>query len=255
MTKTTDQLGALFTSAPGRLAERVLLATNTGRFYDTIPGPTGELLVGWSDAGVFGIAPDSEKERFLATHSRGDLAPIANKLPGRLRAQVTKAIDSGKLGAVDVDLSELTEFQQAVLRKTAEIPPGQLRPYGWVAREIGRPGATRAVGSALNKNPVPVLIPCHRVGKSDGTVGEYAYGPAMKRALLRHEGLDADAVDKAAGRGVRFVGSATTKIYCHPTCRHAQRIREENRIELRDVSAAASRGLRACKVCRPAAAA
>jgi len=255
MTKTTDQLAALSTMAPAGMTERVLKATNTGRFYDTIAGPTGILLVGWSSDGIYGMTPESEEDRFLAEHSRVGIAPIANQLPERLRSQILKAIDSGKLGAINVDLSELTEFQQTVLRKTAEIPPGQLRPYGWIAREIGKPGATRAVGSALNKNPVPVLIPCHRVGKSDGTVGQYAHGPAMKRALLRHEGLDADAVDAAAERGVRYVGSATTKIFCHPTCHNARRIQERNRIELRDAGSAESEGLRPCKVCRPAAAA
>ena len=253
MTKTTEQLAALATAAPAGLAERVFKATTTGRFYDTISGPTGELLIGWSSSGVYAMAPVSEEDRFLVEHSRDGMPPVAHAMPEDMRKRVGKAIDSGKLGSVQVDLGSLTEFQQAVLRKTAEIPPGQLRPYGWVAREIGKPGATRAVGSALNKNPVPVLIPCHRVGKSDGTVGQYAYGPAMKRALLAHEGLDADAIDEAAERGVRYVGSATTKIYCHPTCHNAKRIKEGNRIELRDARAAESRGLRACKVCRPAA--
>lgn len=255
MTKTSDQLATLATQAPPGLAERVMRVTNTGRFYDTIAGPTGTLLVGWSAAGVYGVAPQSEQERFLEEHTRRGIAPLANELPDRLRRQLVRVIETGKLGSLEVDLRELTEFQQAVLRKTAEIPSGELRPYGWVAREIGKPGATRAVGSALNRNPVPVLIPCHRVGKSDGTVGQYAYGPDMKRALLAHEGLDADAVDAAAERGVRFVASATTGIYCLPTCHNARRIKDANRIELRDSKAAAALDLRACRVCRPAIAA
>lgn len=255
MTKTTDQLAALSTRAPEGLAERVLKATKTGRFYDTIPGPTGDLLVGWTGAGIYGITPAFEEDAFLDDFTVAGIAPLRSELPGRLRKQIDRAIDTGKLGNVAVDLSHLTEFQQAVLRKTAEIPAGQLRPYGWIAREIGKPGATRAVGSALNKNPVPVLIPCHRVGRSDGTVGQYAHGPAMKRALLRHEGLDPDEVDEAAERGVRFVGSATTQIYCHPTCQNARRIQDANRVEFRDSTSAAEQGFRACKVCRPSVAA
>lgn len=255
MTKTTDQLAALATNAPQGLAERVLKATGTGRFYDTISGPTGDLLVGWTGFGVYGITPVFEEDVFLEDFTVAGIAPIRSELPANLRKQIDRAIETGKLGNVAVDLSHLTEFQQAVLRKTAEIPAGQLRPYGWIAREIGKPGATRAVGSALNKNPVPVLIPCHRVGRSDGTVGQYAHGPAMKRALLRHEGLDPDEVDKAAERGVRFVGSATTHVYCHPTCHNAKRIQDTNRVEFRDANTAASQGFRACKVCRPAAAA
>ena len=69
-----------------------------------------------------------------------------------------------------------------MLTKTLEIPSGEVRPYGWVAREIGRPKAVRAVGSALGRNPVPVLIPCHRVVRSDGHVGNYGLGVPMKRA-------------------------------------------------------------------------
>jgi methylated-DNA-[protein]-cysteine S-methyltransferase len=152
-----------------------------------------------------------------------------------------------------VDLSSLTEFQQTVLRKTVEIPRGETRSYGWVAKEIGKPGAVRAVGSALNKNPVPVLIPCHRVSKSDGHLGEYAYGAAMKRKLLAQEGLDPETVDELADRGIRFIGSRNGTEYCNPTCRHAKRIMEQNRREFRTRSQAESAGYRPCKVCRPVA--
>ena len=255
MNEIAAQLASLAGPAPETLAGNVMRATNTGRFYATVPGPTGDLVVGWSSGGVYGVAPATELADFLERHSRNDLAPRPNELPGRLRNQIERVLESGRLGRLRVDLSELSEFQQAVLRKAAEIPPGQLRPYGWIAREIGKPGATRAVGSALNKNPVPVIIPCHRVGRSDGTVGEYAYGPDMKRRLLSHEGLDPDAVDAFAARGVRFVGSLATNIYCHPTCHNARRIKPANRVELRDAHAAHDAGLRACRVCKPAEAA
>ena len=115
------------------------------------------------------------------------------------------------------------------------------------------PGAVRAVGSALSKNPVPVLIPCHRVSRSDGHLGEYAYGPEMKRSLLAAEGLDPDEVETLAGRHVRYVGSDSTGIFCHPTCRAARRITSAHRVEFRSETAAENAGYRPCKVCRPAA--
>jgi len=150
-------------------------------------------------------------------------------------------------------IASIGEFRRTVLEKCAEIPPGEIRPYGWIAREIGSPGAVRAVGTALGRNPVPVLIPCHRVIRTDGRIGNYAYGSAMKRALLEHEGLDPDAIEKTAHRGVRLVGSDTTGIYCFPTCRHAKRIGDAHRVEFRSEAAARADGYRACKVCRPAA--
>ncbi len=87
-----------------------------------------------------------------------------------------------------LDLSLVSPFASQVLEATARIPYGQVRAYGWVAREIGRPKAARAVGSALHINPLAPIIPCHRVIASDDTLGGYGGGPRMKRWLLRLEG-------------------------------------------------------------------
>ena len=70
--------------------------------------------------------------------------------------------------------AELTPFERSVLKATLEIPFGETRTYAWVARQVGKPGAARAVGQALRKNPYPLIIPCHRVIRSDGTLGKYA---------------------------------------------------------------------------------
>ena len=123
-----------------------------------------------------------------------------------------------------VDLDTLTEFEQAVLRKTMEIPYGEVRPYSWVAREIGRPRAVRAVGTALAGNPITFVIPCHRVVRADGHIGNYgAGGPEAKREVLELEGIDTGELERMAGRGVRYTGSTATNIYCYPSCRHARR--------------------------------
>ncbi len=87
-----------------------------------------------------------------------------------------------------LDLALVPPFTQQVLRATARIPYGEVRPYAWVARQVGRPKATRAVGQALHINPVAPIIPCHRVIASDNTLGGYGGGPDMKRWLLRLEG-------------------------------------------------------------------
>jgi O-6-methylguanine DNA methyltransferase len=80
-------------------------------------------------------------------------------------------------------------LQQFVLAKLLEIPRAQVRSYAWVAKEIGNPRAVRAVASAIGKNPIPILIPCHRVVRSDGQIGEFIFGPMFKHRLLENEGV------------------------------------------------------------------
>ena len=83
--------------------------------------------------------------------------------------------------------ARLTAFQQVVYRAVCRIPQGQTRSYQWVARRIGRPLAVRAVGNALHGNPFAPRVPCHRVIRSDGSLGGFAEGPDAKRRLLAAE--------------------------------------------------------------------
>jgi O-6-methylguanine DNA methyltransferase len=135
-----------------------------------------------------------------------------------------------------------------------KIPRGEVRTYEWVARQVGRPRAVRAVGNILAKNVVPLVVPCHRVVPTSGGVGNYAFGSALKRELLQREGVDVDALEKLSKQGVRYVGSRTTKIVCFPTCKDAKRIREENRVPFRGAEQALEKGFRPCRRCQPFAA-
>ena len=85
---------------------------------------------------------------------------------------------------------ELTLFEKDVYKVVSGIPRGQTRSYAWVAKKIGRPRGARAVGNALNKNPYPIAVPCHRVIKSDGSIGGFFRGVHAKRRLLASEGVD-----------------------------------------------------------------
>lgn len=89
-----------------------------------------------------------------------------------------------------LDLSPLTNFQKKALLKTKEIPYGETRSYKWVAESIGNPEAARAIGQVMAKNPLPIIIPCHRVIASNGKLGGFGWGPDWKRRLLRLEGLN-----------------------------------------------------------------
>ena len=84
-------------------------------------------------------------------------------------------------------LTGLTDFQLRVLEETLKIPFGKVRTYSWIASRVGSPDAMRAVGSALRKNPYPLLIPCHRVVRAEGDIGRYARGKAVKKKLLEFE--------------------------------------------------------------------
>lgn len=100
-----------------------------------------------------------------------------NKIPSPLKGE------SGRVRR------SMTGFQKAVYGTVCQIPRGQTRSYKWVAKRIGHPKAYRAVGNALNKNPYPGIIPCHRVVKSDGRIGGFSKGVSAKKRLLSKEGI------------------------------------------------------------------
>src|SRR5438128_1291934 len=154
-------------------------------------------------------------------------------IPEPLQREVTAALSGEGVGKPHVDLGEATELETAVMRALASIPVGEVRTYSWLAQQVGRPRAVRAVANYCARNIVPFVVPCHRVVPSSGGVGNYAFGSRAKRDLLAREGVDVDALDALARQGVRYVGSRTTKIFCFPTCRDARRIREENRVPFR----------------------
>jgi len=162
---------------------------------------------------------------------------------------VEKAL-AGERVEVPLDLSGTTPFQRRVMEVVGGIPRGEVRPYAWVAREAGARGASRAVGNVMAGNPVPLLVPCHRVVRNDGKTGSYAFGAGEKVRLLEGEGVSPRELARAP-----YVATPTTGIVCHATCRNARRIRPENRRPFRGVDAAISAGYRPCKVCRPVVAA
>ena len=113
----------------------------------------------------------------------------ADALPDRLARAIDRRLAGDRRVRIDLDLRGHSEFEQDVWRKALEIPRGEVRPYGWIAAEIGRPKAVRAVGTALGHNPVPLIVPCHRVVRTDGTIGQYSLGgPENKRTILRRRG-------------------------------------------------------------------
>jgi methylated-DNA-[protein]-cysteine S-methyltransferase len=144
---------------------------------------------------------------------------------------------------VAVDLASVPDFQGRVLAEARRIPFGQVDSYAALARRVGHPRAARAVGNALGANPVPVIVPCHRIIRGDGTWGHYAFGGAMKTDLLRLERWTPT-----------LIGCTSTRIVCRRGCAHEQRVSEANRIVFASIDDAAGVGYRPCRVCRPPAA-
>ena len=102
---------------------------------------------------------------------------------------IIRCWDQDTLAEIDLDLRG-TEFQRDVWQALLQIPKGQVISYGDVANDIGRPKASRAVGSAVGENPVSLIVPCHRVVQSTGGLGNYGWGVKLKKHILEEEGLE-----------------------------------------------------------------
>ncbi|MBI3746472.1 MAG: methylated-DNA--[protein]-cysteine S-methyltransferase [Chloroflexi bacterium] len=248
-------LAGLSLTAPATVAAGALVRTGLADAWAELPSPLGPIAVAWNGRGISWIDraddPESFAERFAARVGR----PLARAsgMPERLARSVAARLAGGRRVRIPLDLRGRTPFEVAVWMKALEIPRGEVRPYGWIAAEIGHPRAVRAVGTALAHNPVPLVVPCHRVVRSDGSIGQYSLGgPAAKRTILASEGLDPDELEVAARSGRRFLGSATTKIVCLPTCHNARRIAAPHRRPFGSLGAALAAGYRACRECRPA---
>jgi O-6-methylguanine DNA methyltransferase len=250
-------LAGLTETAPAGLAHATLVAVGLADDYALVESPIGPLRIAWNGRGVSAVESAPDDRTFEVRREARTGRPIRRReaLPADLARAVERRMAGDRRARISLDLRGTTEFEQAVWRKALEIPRGEVRPYGWIAAEIGRPKAVRAVGTALGHNPVPLIVPCHRVVRSDGTIGQYSLGgPGNKRTILAAEGLDPDELERLARAGVRYVGSDTTRIYCLPSCHHARRIQPAHRVPFGSLASSEAAGYRACRDCRPSAA-
>jgi O-6-methylguanine DNA methyltransferase len=162
--------------------------------YDVLGSPLGPLWVAIGPKGVttihYGDEPsEGELKRLVRVYGPG-------VVPDHGRSSVlARELDEYFNGTrhafdIDVDLSGLTPFQTKILAATAKIPFGAVSTYQAVARRAGNEKASRAAGGALNQNPIPIVVPCHRVVGSNGSLVGYAGGLEVKRRLLTLEGAD-----------------------------------------------------------------
>jgi methylated-DNA-[protein]-cysteine S-methyltransferase len=151
--------------------------------FSTFDSPVGELLLVGDDEGLRGLyLPEHKRGPQVGPGWRRDDAALA-----AVRAQLGEYF-AGERTDFDLPLAPAgTPFQLEVWEQLERIPYGETRCYGDLARELGRPGAARAVGAANGRNPISIVVPCHRVVGSTGTLTGYAGGVAVKERLLAHE--------------------------------------------------------------------
>jgi methylated-DNA-[protein]-cysteine S-methyltransferase len=158
----------------------------------TIASPLGQLLLAASDQGLAGVWFDDQQHRppdtTVAAWHENPQHPLLQQAAQQLGAYFQSAADTRPRFDLPLDLSAGTAFQQAVWRALLEIPKGEIRSYAQVAQAVGRPTAVRAVGAAIGRNPLTIVVPCHRVVGSGGALTGYAGGLQRKTALLAREG-------------------------------------------------------------------
>ena len=197
--------------------------------YARIDSPIGPLSWPGTGCGVSSVECAADDATFAASHAArtGRRAFARSALPARLARTIERRLGGDRRVRIDLDLRGHTDFERDVWRKALEIPRGEVRPYGWVAAEIGRPKAVRAVGTALGHNPVPA----HRAvpsGRPDATARSASTRSADRATSGRScaaEGLDPDGLEApAARRRSGYLGSDTTHIVLPADVPHARGI-------------------------------
>lgn len=184
----------LYTSAPAALG---MTPASYGRGgagerirFAVVPSPLGSLLVAATDRGICRVALGADRatlERELAAEFHAARLERADAKLRRSIASIASALDGEQpLPSLPVDV-RATAFERRVFEALRAIPAGATTTYGDLARALGKPGAARAVGSACARNPVPLVVPCHRVVRADGEPGGYRLGEERKRTLLELE--------------------------------------------------------------------
>ncbi len=148
----------------------------------------GAMLLAATEKGICRLSFDEDESELRRRFPHATVEPGGLAMVALVQSAVAAVNDPAHMPVLPIDAAG-TAFQQAVWQKLMAIPPGETRSYAQIAAAVGHPGAVRATGSANGANNVAVLIPCHRVIRSDGSPGGYAYGVARKMELLRREAM------------------------------------------------------------------
>ena len=159
--------------------------------YDLTDSPVGTLLVATTDRGLCRISfdPQPEREAEWLAEAFGVKVLRAAKPVDDARRQLEEYFEGERTRfELPVDLRQSAPFSREILKRLARVPHGKTTTYGALARAVGRPQAARAVGTVMNRNPIPIVLPCHRVVGANGSLTGYAGGLERKELLLKLEG-------------------------------------------------------------------
>ena len=173
-----------------RSAIRSQLVPHSGVYLYVVKTQLGWMGVAKSAVGIQALflPRQTREETIREVSARFPGTIVQDEAPSEIGEQLIEyAMGRCREFTLTLDWTLAGAFQRRVLEATREIPFGETRPYAWVARAIGQPKAYRAVGNALARNPIPIIIPCHRVIASDGSLGGYGGGLALKQKLLQLE--------------------------------------------------------------------
>lgn len=183
------------TALHDRLAEQADRAGALDVAYRTFDSPVGELLLAATDRGLVRVAYVREDHESVLITIADRVSPRVLRAPARLDGAARELDEyfAGRRRAFDLalDMRLARGFSRAVLDQLTRIGYGATESYAGVAAAVGRPAAVRAIGNACARNPLPLVVPCHRVVRSDGALGGYAGGPEAKRSLLTLESATA----------------------------------------------------------------
>jgi len=209
-----------------------------------VQGERGLMAVRFLDIGDQAAFLNKLREKFDLEKDDAMAATIGREIEALMRG------DAGAVGARQLDLRLVeSAFQRRALQRLRSIPAGALTSYQALAAAAGSPSAQRAIGNTVASNPIAIYVPCHRVIKSDGAIGNYGGGVERKLALLRAEGFRPSADRRIPSEAV--YGHQGTHIFCRPTCRAAQRARRDRMLIYPGAQGATRAGLRPCKLCHP----
>ncbi|NJM50154.1 MAG: bifunctional DNA-binding transcriptional regulator/O6-methylguanine-DNA methyltransferase Ada [Sphingomonadales bacterium] len=154
--------------------------------YAIVDTTLGPMLVAATDKGICRLSFGEDKGELIRRFPKAVIEPGGAAIDNMVKGAVAVIENPRTMPDLPLDVAG-TAFQEAVWQALRRIPPGETRSYAEIAAAVGKPGAVRAAGSANGANNVAILIPCHRVIRSDGSLGGYAYGLAIKQELLRRE--------------------------------------------------------------------